>query len=701
MYSGDEHWQSFFNSFKSIAGDIEFKQQELNRLLKENGVTFNVYDDPEGVSRNWKLDVIPLLVDAGKWQFLERGLKQRANLLNLILKDIYGERKLLKDNIIPAELLFNHPGFIRECDGVMIRRQHSLVIYSANMARSKDGRYWIVNDRTQSPSGYGYALENRMAFARGVPELFNDIQVRWLSPFFENLESGLNSISKTNKVNPKIVILTPGAGHESFFEHSYLASYLGFTLVNGKDLVVKDDYVWLKTMNGLERVDVILRRVNDLYCDPLELKQDSELGVPGLLNVVRCGNVSLANPIGSSILESPGLMPFLNNACKYLLGEDLILPNIATWWCGHITEKQYVFENLDNLIIKRTHREGGKISTFDGCALSDAEKQNLMEQINLEPYCYVGQEKIDFEENPSYENGIVKNKHSIIRTFLVANKGEYHIMNGALALTNASDDSFLIKNQTSGISKDVWIMGHEPEIQRERKTLLGFKYRSNALPSHTAENLFWVGRYTERYLSLARFLQVVMQAKAEGNRLTHYTYKKAEHILLQALTHYSFSYPGFLTENGYDMLDNPWPELRSLLLDNTRSGTLYYNFNLFKNAIYSVRDHWSNHTWRVLNNMQSIWQELSFGREKSVQQYIHSLDGLITGCVAFIGLNRESISRDQGWTMLDMGRKIEQCLLLINMIRSLLIFKQNDEVEALLLQSFLESNENLMNYRYK
>ena len=371
------------------------RNNDTQRLLKENGVTYNIYGDPNGLNRPWKLDNIPFLINQKEWISIESGLTQRAQLLNLILEDIYSERNLIKQGILPMELIYNHAGFLRPCSGIKQPGKHKLILYSADIAKSTEGKIWVVNDRTQAPSGSGYALENRTTMTRVIPELFEGLKVRHLSPYFNALRNGLNEMAPHGNLNPRIVILTPGSKNETYFEHSYLSSYLGFTLVQGNDLIVKDNFVWLKTMGGLERVDVILRRVDDIYCDPLELKADSQLGIPGLLQCVRNGNVSMANPLGSSILENPGLMPFLQQIARYFLSEDLILPTIATWWCGQAKELQYVLDNIQSLVIKKIQRNPTGSSSIDGASLTASQLEECKQQIKANPALYVGQEKVE------------------------------------------------------------------------------------------------------------------------------------------------------------------------------------------------------------------------------------------------------------------------------------------------------------------
>jgi len=700
------NWGTFFQSFSKLGNDeIMNRNQDMLRLLKENGVTYNIYDDPAGLNRPWKLDLIPFLINKEEWQKIESGLIQRARLLDMVIKDIYGDQQLIKLGLLPMELVYNHAGFLRQCRGIKQPGKHNLIFYAADIARSADGRIWIVNDRTQAPSGSGYALENRMAMARILPEFFNGLKVRRLSTYFNALRNALTEIAPDKNPNPRIVILTPGPSNETYFEHSYLASFLGYTLVQGNDLMVKDNYVWLKTLNGLEKVDVILRRVDDVYCDPLELREDSQLGVPGLLQVLRSGNVSIANPLGSSILENPGLMPFLNNICKHLLGEELIMPTIASWWCGQPDQMEYVLKNMQSLVIKKIFKDTTRSTSVDGVSLSAKQMAELKEQIKAHPSLFVGQEKINFSSTPSLINGRVEPRNALFRSFLVSNNGTYLAMTGGLTRTTADLGNFVISNQLGGISKDTWIISPEPGRTLNVRKELERNYmstHSGALPSHTAENLFWVGRYTERMLGNARFLRTVMQFIAENNNLlTDNTDTQSEQNLLMSLTHFTTTYPGFTADDDDEKFENPWKELKDVLFNESRMGGLSYNLAVFKRAVYAVRDHWSTDTWRVLRRIEEEWTNIGTISNTGHHRMLSALDNLITSTVAFIGLNRESISREQGWVMLDTGRKMEQSLLLITMLLSTLVKKHDEQTEYDLQESVLVSNESLVNYRYK
>lgn len=707
------HWETFFESYSRLgAEEIAGRDEDLTRLMRENGVTYNIYGDPSGLNRPWKLDIIPFLISKEEWTSMEAGLQQRARLLNAILEDIYGERKLVRNGLLPFELLYKHPGFLRQCSGIKLPGKHHLVTYSADLARSRNGRLWIVNDRTQAPSGSGYALENRTAMTRVVPELFNGLKVRHLSPFFNSLRDSLKELAPTSHARsrqssaPRIVILTPGSSNETYFEHAYLSSYLGFTLVQGNDLIVKDNFVWLKTISGLERVDVILRRVDDVYCDPLELRADSQLGVPGLLQAVRSGHVSIANPIGSSVLENPGLMPFLQAISRHLLSEDLLIPTIATWWCGQPKELNYVLSHLPSLVIKTIHRKPGVSTSIDGAALSTSQLQKLQAWIRANPTMYVGQEKVDVGSTPSLTGGKIESHQVLFRNFLVSSGDGYVAMAGGLCRTSPDKGDFSFSNQSGGISKDAWIISPEPyraapptkEISTPNPNL-----EEDRLTSHAAENLFWVGRYTERLLGNARLLRTVMQFLAEGNRLVADSESTllTEKCLLVALTQNTYTYPGFAEPESEEKLNDPWEELKEVLLDEKRGGTIKSNFLNFQRSIHEVRELWSTDTWRVLRTMEEEFaQEIPHSHQGQTRM-LHMVDKLITFIIAFVGLNRESISRDQGWRVLDTGRKIEQSLLLLTMLRTMLVNRNSDQVDYHLQQSVLMSHECLVNYRYK
>src|SRR4051794_18801450 len=347
------HWAPFFRSMADLGpSELARRWRDAQHLIRENGVTYNVYGDPRGIARPWQLDPVPLVIAPAEAAHLERGLVQRARLLELVLADLYGPQQLLQSGLVPPELVFPNPGFLRPCHGIRLPGGRFLHLYAANLGRGTDGHFRVLGDRTQAPSGAGYALENRIVMTRTLPEAFRDCRVHRLALFFRALRDSLRAIAPRNKDNPRIVLLTPGPYNETYFEHAYLARYLGYTLVEGGDLTVRDNRVFLKVLGGLQQVDVIFRRLDDDYCDPLELRPDSFLGVPGLTHAVRSGTVAVANALGTGLLETPALMAYLPRLCRELLGEDLWLPSVPTWWCGDPEGLGYVLDHLDDVVIK-------------------------------------------------------------------------------------------------------------------------------------------------------------------------------------------------------------------------------------------------------------------------------------------------------------------------------------------------------------
>ncbi|HVM87162.1 MAG TPA: circularly permuted type 2 ATP-grasp protein [Puia sp.] len=705
------HWQTFFSSIHDLDRyELQNRTADIARLLKENGVAYNIYNDPSGNSRPWELDPIPQIISATEWESIEKGLVQRATILNLLLKDIYGPQKLIKQGLLPQELIYNHPGFLRACANIGLPENQYLLLYAADMGRGIDGRLWIISDRAQAPSGYGYALENRFAMSSILPELFSQLRVRRLSPYFDLLQQALNSIAPHKPENSRIVVLTPGPENETYFEHSYLSAYLGVTLVQGNDLMVRDNFVWLKTIEGLEKVDVILRRLDDIYCDPLELKSDSLLGIPGLLQVVRKGNVSIANPLGSSVIENAGLMPFLHLAAKYFLNEELIIPSIATWWCGQQKEMQYVIDNLKQLVIRRIFRRtAGTRSAIDGASLSAEKKSDLIRQIKNNPSLYVGQEKINFSSTPSWVEGQIQPGHSLIRSFLVKKDSSFVAMPGGLTRTSYEKNSFIISNQTGGISKDTWVLSSGDDYMQPvllpLKTSSSFTLlQKNSLPSHTAENLFWAGRYTERLVNNARLLRTAMQYVLQHNNPISVNENQTKKILLEALTHCTYSYPGFIINNpGEDdenIILHPWEEFSNQLYDKNKTGSLTQNLLYFKKAVYHVRNFLSADTWRVVREMGEGWHVTKANAQQDPLVMIEDIDKLNTTMFAFLGMNRESVRREQEWTILDLGRKLEQSLFIIRLLQSVFYKKQEPQAEYELLEAVLNATQSMVTYRY-
>ncbi|MDT8442063.1 MAG: circularly permuted type 2 ATP-grasp protein [Desulfuromonadales bacterium] len=707
MYAGEgqllPHWQPLLDELEHLGREgLQRRLAEAQRLLRENGVTYNVHDGLRGSARPWQLDPVPLFISDAEWSIIEAGLQQRAELLNLILTDLYTEQRLLKQGIVPPALVYGHSGFQRACMNVPAPGEKSLILYAANLARGPDGRMWVMDDRSQGPSGAGYALENRMVMTRIAPALFKECHVKRLAGFFQPLRDRLARLAPQNREDPRIVVLTPGPYSPSYFEHAYLADYLGYSLVQGDDLSVRDGRVWLKSLEGLHQVDVILRRVDDAYCDPLELREDSRLGVCGLLQAARLAQVAIANPIGSAVLENPGLLPFLPAIADYFLGEDLKLPSVATWWCGQDGERSFVLDNLDRLVIKLIHRKPGHPPIF-GAQLTARQQAELRQRILHRPHLYIGQERVGFSTAPSLVDGWIEPRHAVLRSFLVADDTGYTVMPGGLTRIAAQLGELVVSNRAGGLSKDTWVLSSDPvryiSLWRQPKREQVLPFRAEPLTSRVADNLFWVGRYVERSEGAARLLRSILLLRREQRAGQEELAQPYLHSLLRAATHLTSTYPGFVGEGGEALLSRPDPELNSLLLDASRAGSLSSVLWSFCQTATTVREHWPAEIWRIIDAIQVGWFDNQAPSGLANNRMQDRLDHLIMELVAFSGLIAESMTREAGWLLFDIGRRLERGQGLISLLRATLTLRLDDVVQRQLMETILVICDSLNTFR--
>ena len=699
------HWRPFMRAIADFGPDeMDRIQQEVGRQLRENGVTYNVHGDPDNLHRPWALDIIPHIISQSDWQMIEAGLQQRAELLNLILDDIYGSRTLISNGLLPPELIYRHNGFLRQCVGMRLASKRQLTVYAADLARGPGGRMWVLSDRTQAPSGAGYALENRTVLARVLGGMVKENKVARLSNFFRSLQDGLADLAAHHADDPRVVVLSPGPHNETYFEHAYLAGYLGYSLAQGDDLTVHNGYVSLKSLDGLQPVDVILRRVDDLYCDPLELREDSRLGVAGLLEASRRQNVAIANRLGSSVLENPGLMPFMAGLAQHFLGEELLLPSAATWWCGQPKELGYVLDNLASLVIRPLYRHSA-FQTVYGHELDRDQRETLRRQIIARPDLYIGQEQIGFSTTPSLINGSLEPRHAVVRCFAVAGRNGYAVMPGGLTRSAPVKGGYIVSNQAGGVSKDTWVLTSTPQthtsIWLQADRIERAMESSYHLPSRAAENLFWVGRYAERAEASARLLRVILNFLNDGEPFASDEKATAEilPVLLRALTHLTMTYPGFVGEESEKHFGHPRKELLSIAYDSSRPGSLRYDLNSLTQSAYAVRDLWSPDTWRAIEGLDAHLSQTGTASQSSLHAVQTRLNHLITNLMAFAGLNTESMTHEAGWLLLDIGRRLDRALLSITLIRAMFGSKCHESVEYLLLDATLRATENVITYR--
>lgn len=689
------HWQYLLGSMKELGQEgIHDRHKKAARILRDDGATYALANDPLGI-KNWELDPIPMLIPSDEWSQVETGLIERTELLDLVLKDLYGPRELINNSIIPPEIIFNHPGFLRQCQGIRLPAEHQLTMHAVDMVRGPDGKMVIIGDRTQAPSGAGYALENRTVLSRVMPSLFRDSQVHRLALFFQSLRNTLNTLAAESGPNPQIVILTPGAYSETYFEHIYLSNYLGFPLVQGSDLTVREGCVWLKSLTGLSKVDVILRRVDDNYCDPVELKSDSYLGIPGLTEAVRARNVVVSNPLGSGILETPALLKYLPAISQYFLGRELALPSVKTWWCGDSKDMAYIQANLDKLIIKPSMRQANQPSIY-GHLLSHSDKTEVLARISKAPYAYVAQSYVAPSYLPAWQNNQIQSRPSIFRSFTVAHENTYVVMAGGLTRVGLSVDDTVVTNQAGSQSKDTWILASEPEKQlslKEQNAAIAELSHQPNLPSRVVENLFWMGRYAERAESTIRLIRTVFMQLNGIEPLPEASRK----VLLEGLSRQTKCLPGFMQS---ELLREPDKELISLILDGTKSGSVKSCLLALLTCSEEVKEMLSADTHRIINDLRDNLYDLDrafVGEVPSAPE--EALDPLVTTLLALSGLSHESMLHGVGWRFQEIGRRTERALQTAVLIDSLLTTNVPGSQQHQILESVLLSVEALITFR--
>jgi uncharacterized circularly permuted ATP-grasp superfamily protein len=678
------HWDRYIASLTSLGGkELAHRWQTARQRIRENGVSYNVYGDPLGTDRPWSLDAIPLLISPKEWAYLEAGLIQRARLLNTILADLYGPQTLLLNGNLPSALVFANPAFWRACHDVPVPRSNYLHLLAVDLARSPDGQWWVISDRTQAPSGAGYALENRIVMAETFPDLFREAQVHRLASFFRDFRETLLHLSPSARTHPRVVLLTPGPLNETYFEHSYLARYLGFTLVQGSDLTVRENRVFLKSLEGLRPVDVILRRMDDGFCDPLELRSDSYLGVPGLVEAVRSGNVAVANALGSGLLETSAFIPFLPGLSRRLLGEGLALPSVATWWCGQPPALRYVRQNLDFLVIKPAFPARGMEPVFGG-RLGPAERTRLLEQLQARPNDFVGQELLNLSSVPVWsENGLTP-RRVVLRVYIAAAGDSWIVMPGGLTRVSPSADTPVVSMQHGGGSKDTWVLSSKPvdnfSLRRPR-------------------DLFWLGRYAERCEHLARVLRCIL------SRITGESWGPETPGWLSLMKLYEClesPYSRLAKDDPQGHLDQQGDlekEILSLIFEEQRSDSLNVNLSRATRAAAQVRDRLSTDLLRIVSQMGNIAR--ASGRV--AWGYVLPADALavLNSCIltlaALRGIEAGNITRGPGWHFLNIGRRIERSVQILDLLRSIVVPVDPENWAS--LEMLLEVADSSITYR--
>lgn len=679
------HWRSFLTHLASVPPDtVAQRSHFVNEVLASDGVTYNVYADPKGASRPWELDLLPMILPEEEWRGISAAVAQRARLLNAVLLDLYGPQKLLAEGFIPPALVYGQRSFLWPLQGVSVGTP--LHIYAADLARSPDGRWWVLGDRTRGPSGAGYALQNRVTLSRAFPDMLRELHVEQLAPFFTALRHSLFRSAATNGEPPLAVLLTPGPYNETYFEHSFLARYLGFPLVEGQDLIVRGDRVYLKTLKGLRRVHAILRRLDDDFCDPVELRADSALGIPGLLHVIRAGNVVMANALGSAVLETSAFAGFYPALAERLLGERLAMPSIATWWCGEAPALDYVVRHLDDLVIKPAY-PSMQIEPVFGHDLDAEGRKQLLERLHQQPHAYVAQEWVRLSHAPTWQasSGTMKPRAVALRVFAVATPNGYTVMPGALTRVSPHQGD-VVSMQAGGASKDTWVLVNHP-VQRIplRRPRLGVEDVAKSavdIASRVGENLFWMGRYAERCESLARLLRAALVRLADASH-------ESQPALASLFT--ACERLKILPEEAEK--DVPRSFI-SAVVDRALPGSLAANVLRLNHAANQVRERMSTDNWHVMGRLA---HRLPDHHHVTLGAALASLDEVMLACVSLAGFAMDDMTRDESWRFLLIGRRLERLAHLASLVAHVLLLEGEERVEA--LEWLLEAANSIVTFR--
>lgn len=669
--------------------EVEDLFREGQRLFREDGIGYDVGRERD--DRAWELDPLPYIVSAAEWRTLEAGLKQRARLLDLVLKDLYGPGHVLRSGLIPARLVFRNAGFLRAAYRSFATEAPALRVYAADVARDADGRFRVLRDRTQLPSGAGLALETRIVCSRLLHHLIRGSHTYRHAEFFNALREMLEGIAPNNKLSPRVVLLGAGQADSNHFDHAYLANYLGYTLVEGQDLTVREGHLWLKTVEGLKLVDVVLRRVRDNDCDPLELAPRSPFGVPGMLEAGRRGNVMLANPIGAAALENPALLAFAERMARNMLGEELLLMSPPTRWCGESREAlDWAVANLESATVARV--DDARVVYTP--ALDPAALAHLKERLVEEPELYVVQAALAWSTAPVFEAGRISPRPLVTRCFAAAGSDTYAVLQGGFSRVPGDGDLTRGLSRTaSGVCKDTWIIAEAEEAHLIRWPRSDIDLRRavrESLPSRAAESLYWLGRHAEQAEFTTRVMRALLDRVFEsgGDGPEHACNER----LLDALAEASG-----VPRSEPDALED---YLVPMVYDGDTSGSLAWLVHVLTRNANAVRDRWSADAWRLMDDLSGHFPYRRTWRRSadSMERIARLLDQLIDTLMAFTGTTSESMTRESGFRFLVIGRRVERGRWITHLL-SRMAEPMEEGVEHAFLDALLDCCESRITHR--
>ena len=610
--------------------------------LADAGVFFRSYGDASIAGRDWPYSPVPIILHDSEWADIEAGLIQRADLLEQVVADIYGENRLVTDGHLPAALIAQSPEWLRPMVGVTPRSGHFLHFMAFEIGRGPDGRWWVLADRTDAPSGAGFALENRVATTKVFPELYRDSNVHRLAGFFRSFRDTLDGLRQDS--HSKVGILTPGPLTDTYYEQAYIARYLGMALLQGEDLTVVDGALKIRTVQGLAPVDVLWRRMDGVWADPLELNEASELGTPGLMQAIRGGQVTMVNALGVGILESQAMMAFLPAISKVLTGRPLALPNVATWWCGQQAERDHVAAKAHKMIIgpalgTRMPYESGAVHAVGG-VMHGGDDPDLHEWFQSNAGDLVGKELVTLSTTPVYENGALVPRPMTIRVFLARTDQGWQAMPGGFGRIGKTQDNAAISMRNGGAVADVWVVSDapvEPTSMLARPNAAFIRAEPGPLPARAADNLFWLGRYVERTEGTLRLI------RAYHSRLDEAASEPLLKLIRDRLNYYGIT------------LDEPIPAA----LKRTIASAVYSAGN--------IRDRFSVDGWAALQDLQKSMARISKTATEG-QDTALVMSVLLRKISGFAGLVHENMYRAAGWQFLTIGRSLERAAMMTDLL---------------------------------
>lgn len=706
------NWNTFFTHLGTDGFyDLTHRNANLHRQIRDNGVTYNVYADADGPQRPWSLDLFPMMVSSDDWAKIEIGIAQRARLLNRIMADVYGSQRLLADGLLPSALVHGHPGYLRPMQGVRPAGGMYLHIAAFDIAHGPNGQWSVVSQRTQAPSGLGYLLENRLTISLLFPEAFRKMQVQRLAATYSALVDSMRLLSPV--ADGRIVLLTPGPYNETYFEHAYLARYLGLTLVEGSDLLVRNDRLYLKTLKGLEPVHGLLKRLDDEFLDPLELRSDSTLGVPGLLQVIRAGNVMMANTPGSAFLESTALQGFLPALSKHLLGQTLAMPSLATWWCGEQAVMRDALSQLRHCVIKPTYPGTGMASVM-GRSLGQSALDEWAGRILRRGEDYTVQAFQPLSQTPTWINQRLEPRSAMLRVFAVADgHGSWRVLPGGLARLAGRNEN-IASMQHGGSSADVWVLGASAAVATSGERPPGASALDTNIPataaltapnegpaprqafepaheplqrrpvtSRAGENLFWLGRYTERAENAVRLARLTLECLGGENQNSQPLLTWLSRMAVGNALVIGSVPPATQSRRVFERA------LIANLADTTQAASVGYNLQALKSAASAVRERLSQDQWQVIVRTEASFFEHSgefsadlappasaagSSKDKAAPDYssveaLKALEFVSGHLAAMTGAQTDRMTRDDGWRLLSAGRLIERLQMLAAALR--------------------------------